>query len=130
MRNIPKYHATNQLQNGQVLKFDIRNPDQIRQLRNQRGGPGNAGHATQECLIDTMGEIKEGGDKPSSRTQKRTIGKETHDTNRTKKHAYAKENTTAKHGKTDKRKKEKEKENTSAKDNKRPKQNHTGTIAC
>ena len=104
MRNIPNYYTAKKLQNQQVLKFDIRNPDQIRQLRNQRGGPGNAGHATQECLIDTMGEIKEGGDKPSSRTQKRTIGKETHDTNRTKKHAYAKENATAKQGKQYKKK--------------------------
>ena len=34
MRNIPKYHTTEKLQNRQVLKFDIRNPDPVRQLWN------------------------------------------------------------------------------------------------
>ena len=38
MRNIHKYYTAKQLQTPQVLKFDIRNPDPSRQLRNRRGG--------------------------------------------------------------------------------------------
>ena len=57
MRNIPKYHTTKQLQNGQVLKFDIRNPDPCRQLWNRR--LENTVHATHECLIETMHQIRE-----------------------------------------------------------------------
>ena len=56
MHNIPKHHATKQIQNGQVLKFDISRPDTGRQLWNRRQ-EGRGGY-TQECIIETTEEIK------------------------------------------------------------------------
>ena len=52
MRNIPKYYTAKKLQGRQVLKFNIRNPDPIRQLWNRC--QGNSEHANQACLIETM----------------------------------------------------------------------------
>ena len=60
MRNIPKYYATKNLPAGQPLKFDIRNPDPGKQLRNrtnQTQGNEN-GNETQECIIETAQEIQ------------------------------------------------------------------------
>ena len=56
MRNIAKYHTTKKMQQPQVRKFDIRNPDPGRQMRNRRGE--NSKHAYQACVIETMGQIQ------------------------------------------------------------------------
>ena len=59
MRNVPKYYNAEKLQERQVLKFDIRNPDPSRQLWGRRGG--NSEHAFRECLIETTDQIQEKG---------------------------------------------------------------------
>ena len=69
MRNIPKYHATKKLQNQEVLKFDIRNPDPVRQMWNRRGE--NSEHADQECIIETTEQIQEKENNHSGRTQRK-----------------------------------------------------------
>ena len=53
MRNTPKYREAEEMKNQQVPKFDIRNPDPVRQFWNRRGE--NSEHADRECLIETMG---------------------------------------------------------------------------
>ena len=60
IRNISKYYTTGKLQGRQVLKFNIRNPDPIRQLWDRR--QEDSEHANQECLIETMGRIQEKGE--------------------------------------------------------------------
>ena len=54
MRNIPMYHTTEKLQNGQVLKFDVRKPGPGRRLWNREEQERND---TQECIIETKEQI-------------------------------------------------------------------------
>ena len=67
MHNIPKYHTTKQIQNGQVLKFDISRPDPGRQLWNRR--QEERGGYTQDCIAETTEEIQE---KETTITQNKT----------------------------------------------------------
>ena len=59
MRNISKYYTAKNVQNRQVLKFDTRKPDPIRQLWNRCGERENSEHADQECIIETLDQIQE-----------------------------------------------------------------------
>ena len=54
MRNIPMYHTTKELQQGQVLGFDIKKPDPGRRLRNRQE---HKEHDAQEFIIATKGGI-------------------------------------------------------------------------
>ena len=81
MRNISKYYTAEKLQNQQVLKFDIRNPDPSRQLRNRR--KGNSEHTDRECLIETSGQIQEKKTRPRAKhknqdTAQRNTGRGLH----------------------------------------------------
>ena len=69
MRNIPKFCTTRKLQNRQVLRFNIRNPDPIRQLWGRR--QENSEHPNHVCLIETMGKIREKENKISNQTWKK-----------------------------------------------------------
>ena len=55
MHNIPTYHKTKNLQNGQVLKFDTRKPDPGRRLWNRQEEHERCD--TQECIIETKEQI-------------------------------------------------------------------------
>ena len=68
MRNISKYYTAKNVQNRQVLKFDIRNADPSRQLWNRR--EESSEHADQERLIETADQIQGEENKSSSKTQK------------------------------------------------------------
>ena len=76
MRNIPMYRATNQLHTGQVLKFDIRNPNPGRKLWNRR--LGNQEHFAQECIIETTDQIRAKATRATEHnSRKRTLEPET-----------------------------------------------------
>ena len=77
MHNIPKYYITKQLSAGQVLKFDIRNPEPTRQLWNRSTElqEKELEDETQECIIETEQEIKARNQKQQKESGK-TLGRE------------------------------------------------------
>ena len=56
MRNIPTHYATKGLENGKVLKFDIRRPTKDEQLWNKQ--TEKTRNSTQECVIESLSEIE------------------------------------------------------------------------
>ena len=59
MHNIPTHYATKGLENGKVLKFDIRRPTKDEQLWNKQ--TERTKNQTQECIIESHSEIRNNG---------------------------------------------------------------------
>ena len=90
MHNIPIHYKTKVLENGKVLKFDIRRPTKDEQLWNKQ--TEKTRNITQECVIESLSEIEGKKDnKKQNKTNKdkhtETQTKETKNkrTNRTRK---------------------------------------------
>ena len=71
MRDVQKYHITKKLQERQVLKFDVRNLDPCRQLRNRREDTSES--ANQDCIIDALGPIRTRKQASEKRKNKRKL---------------------------------------------------------
>ena len=59
IRNIAKYYITKKMQEQQVLKFDIRNPDPVRQLWGRKEDASE--HSSHDCIVEKLRNIQEKG---------------------------------------------------------------------
>ena len=73
MHNIPIHYKTKVLENGKVLKFDIRRPTKDEQLWNKQ--TEKTRNITQECVIESLSEIE--GKKDNKKQNKTNKDKHT-----------------------------------------------------